>query len=126
MAAPIERLARRFVARATLLSVGAMVCLPTGTAKDSLRILGIHFSPASEQIRVVVELSGPFRYRAGRLKKPDRLYLDFPGASLDPGFPGREIEVADASLARIRMHANDSSTRIVLDLGPDSRYTLEK
>ncbi|MBI3327569.1 MAG: N-acetylmuramoyl-L-alanine amidase [Nitrospinae bacterium] len=67
--------------------------------------------------RVVITVDGEVKYREGRLRKPDRLYLDLLGAQLSPDIRGRPLGAPDNILSGIRAAQNlPHVVRVVLDL----------
>ena len=67
--------------------------------------------------RVVIDVDGEVKYREGRLRNPDRLYLDLLGTQLSPSLRGRPLEVSDTSLKGVRAAQNQADVvRVVLDL----------
>jgi N-acetylmuramoyl-L-alanine amidase len=67
--------------------------------------------------RIVIDIGGEARYRAGRLQNPDRLYLDLFGAQLAPKLQGRPIEVIDHIVSSVRAAQYQRDVvRVVMDI----------
>jgi N-acetylmuramoyl-L-alanine amidase len=67
--------------------------------------------------RVVIDVDGEVQYRFGRLRNPDRLYVDLIGAQLAPNLQGRSLDVSDQLLKGVRGGQNQPDVvRVVLDL----------
>lgn len=78
--------------------------------------------------RVVIELTGPFEFRADRATNPDRLFFDIAGAV--PSFDGKRLAVrniGDALVERLRIaETAPGTTRIVFDLESAAEFTVDK
>ncbi len=67
--------------------------------------------------RVVIDVDGEVKYRTGRLRNPDRLYVDLLGTRLSAAVKGRPLEVHDQIVKGIRAAQNQPDiVRVVLDL----------
>lgn len=102
----------------------------TGSAGDALAesVRGITTAHYSGFTRVIIEISGPAKplvvpFAADPAAgKPERIALDFPGATLDMPGPGR-IEVKDGRVDAIRFGiTRDGGVRVVLDLVQPARH----
>ena len=86
---------------------------PIDLSKHS-HIKDIRFQSTPEFTRIVVELSGPVEYKNGKLKDPDRFYVDLWTAVVTPA--KQTITVNDEFIDTIRVAQFDEDTaRIVLD-----------
>ena len=101
-----------------------------GFASDAraLSVRGITTATYAGFTRVIVEISGPAKplvvpFAADPATgKPERIALDFPGATLDMPGPGR-IEVKDGRVDAIRFGVTkDGGVRVVLDLAQPARH----
>jgi len=78
-------------------------------------VAGVRLWTAPDHTRLVFDTSGPAEHKVFALDKPDRLVIDFAGASLAQGFSATGIE--DRHLNGMRHAARpDGSLRVVLDL----------
>jgi len=84
----------------------------------------IRFSSEGEATQVVIEASGKVQYQAARLRNPDRIYFDLPGAKPRPG--GKAVQVIPVRtglLKQIRVAWREPGvTRVVLDLEAPAEF----
>ena len=78
-------------------------------------VAGVRLWTAPDHTRLVFDTTGPAEHKVFALDKPDRLVIDFAGASLAQGFSAVGME--DRHLSGMRHAARpDGSLRVVLDL----------
>src|ERR1051326_9581204 len=82
----------------------------------------IDFLSLDQETRVVIETGVKIEYHVERLKNPDRLSFDLPGAGLNSQVKS-VIAVGDPVLRRIRTKRQDRDVRIVLELAQAVDYT---
>ena len=100
---------------ALFLTITAMFSL-AGTTSTSL-VEGFHYVSQPERSQITLQFDRYVRYGYGRLKNPDRLYIDLIDASPGPTWTIPSISPDDAFVKRIRFgHPELSTTRLVLDL----------
>lgn len=93
------------------------------TPSKYLHVENIRFHSGPEFTRVVMDLSGPVKYKAGRLENPDRIYVDLQAAFITP--PRRTISVDDKVVKRIRSAQFDENTvRMALDIKQIGHYSI--
>ena len=92
---------------------------------DVVTLNHIRFWSQGPVTRVVLELSGEFKFQSDRLQSPDRLFFDLPRAKPKLGSKARSvIPVGDAQVKQIRVgEAKTNVTRVVLDLENRMQYT---
>jgi N-acetylmuramoyl-L-alanine amidase len=94
----------------------------------SERITDIRFWSAGGATRVAIEVSGEFRFTAGRISDPDRVFFDISPAriALKPG-KSNPLAVGDGLLKQVRLAERQPGTiRVVLDLEPGVEYTASQ
>lgn len=77
-------------------------------------LTGLRLGQTPDQTRIVFELSNQQGFEISRLTQPERLVVDFFGAKNGLSFQRRQFQ--DKRIARIRVSADASRTRVVLDL----------
>lgn len=94
------------------------------------RVTGLRHWSTESYTRVVVDLSGPFRFTSRLLDpdpglgKPARLYVDLSDARLT-GLVPKKVDLAGKYLRAVRVGRNDDSTvRVVLDVNTIDSYKL--
>jgi N-acetylmuramoyl-L-alanine amidase len=99
------------------------------TAADAARkgklplVMGIRHWSTPDYTRIAVDLEQDVPYEVGRVSDPDRLFFDLHGTKLAPGLMGREYQVEDGLLKKVRVaQFQPGETRIVLDLGDVADY----
>lgn len=71
---------------------------------------------------IVFRFAGPIEYKVGRLKSPDRMFVDFPKATAHAAtYPG----TSTVNVESVRIgHEPERGTRAVLDLKRQSDYLI--
>jgi N-acetylmuramoyl-L-alanine amidase len=89
------------------------------------RVTGIRHWASAESTTVVLDLEDQVQYEAHRLSSPDRIYFDLRDTVLPPELFGKNIEVGDALLSRIRVaQPVPGLTRIVLETKGNSNFSV--
>lgn len=86
------------------------------------QITGISWRGADDGLEVTLDGTAPLHAVAERLRGPERLVIDVPGAV--PKSPQKMIDVHEGSLATIRLGQSPAGTRIVFDLTTPVQYRL--
>lgn len=99
-----------------LLVLSALLILPpSGALAEQAAVRGARISPAADQTRLVMDLSGPVVHRVFALEGPDRLVIDMADARLSGKLP--QAQPDDPTLVGLRSGVRDQGDlRIVLDL----------
>jgi len=92
---------------------------PSSPAREKLSVLpqitGIQHTSSSHASIVTISLQVQVQYEAHRLSDPERIYFDLHDTALAPGLFGRDIQINDAQLTRIRIaQPTLGITRVVL------------
>src|SRR5207248_10930604 len=92
---------------------------PSSPAREKLSVLpqitGIQHTSSSHASIVTISLQEQVQYEAHRLSDPERIYFDLHDTALAPGLFGRDIQINDAQLTRIRIaQPTLGITRVVL------------
>ncbi|MGD2079726.1 MAG: N-acetylmuramoyl-L-alanine amidase [Nitrospirota bacterium] len=96
--------------------ISAFSFVPAFAGGASCLLNDIRYWSSENYTRVVIDLSDQVSFRKGRLRNPDRLYLDLSGSAL-PGEAERSIEIGEGPLKGVRAAQFDPRTvRVVLDL----------
>lgn len=92
------------------------------------RITDIRFWTAGDTTRVAVEVSGEFRFTAGRLSDPERVFFDIePARTALKAGKGNTISVGDGRLKQVRLAERQPGTiRVVLDLENGVEYSASQ
>jgi hypothetical protein len=70
-------------------------------------------------------LDGEPKYRVGRLRDPDRIYIDLADTRVAPALHGQRIPVGDSLLRQVRIGQNQPSiARVVADLNSVPDFTV--
>jgi N-acetylmuramoyl-L-alanine amidase/putative methionine-R-sulfoxide reductase with GAF domain len=89
------------------------------------RVTGIRHWSSADSSTVVLDLEDQVQYEAHRLSGPDRIYFDLHDTSLAPEFAGKNIEIGDALLARVRVAQPVAGlTRVVLETRGNSNFSV--
>jgi N-acetylmuramoyl-L-alanine amidase len=105
---PLKDVAEADIARLT----GSAQVNPKGTAS----VENLRFWQDDSSIRVVIDVTGEVRFKAGEAKSPDRYFVDISPARLNSLITGRDWDVVSSNVQKIRVAQFDGSTvRIVLD-----------
>jgi len=108
------------MARAFALLLAAMAAtIPRAAAAAELSLLDIRFGDHTETTRVVLDLSGPTRYRAFALSQPDRIVVDMQPMTARVAASGRARTGLVLGYRFARYSA--SASRLVLDVAAPAR-----
>ena len=89
------------------------------------RITGIRHWSTPEASTVVIDLQDQVQYEAHRLTNPERIYFDLHDTALSPGLFGKNIDVGDVLLSRIRIAQPMAGvTRVVLETKGGSNFSV--
>ena len=103
----------------TLFGVEPLQAIAQHTVQD------VRFQSKRDSTRVVIHTDHPVKYTIGRLRQPDRLYLDLLKTRRAPGWNPTQYAVDDARVRAIRMAQHRTGVmRIVLDLNPIHDYAV--
>ncbi len=97
-------------------------------SSKTARVLGIRHWSTPDYTRVAIDLDQDVKYRAQKIEHPDRIFFDLYGTKLDRGLYGKNFDVDDGFLRKIRVAQFAAGrTRVVLDLDEltDYRATLQ-
>lgn len=102
---------------------------PTAAAEQKLsvlpRVTGVRHWSSADSSTVVIDLQDQVQYEAHRLANPERIYFDLHDTALAAGLSGKNIEVSDEFLTRIRIAQPMAGvTRIVLDTKGGSNFSV--
>jgi N-acetylmuramoyl-L-alanine amidase len=90
-------------------------------------VQNIRYWSASDQTRIIIDMSLEAEYQAERLAKPDRIYFDIANAVTSMDLQNRTIEVNDYLLKKIRIRQNGPDTvRVVFDVSEAGAYTVSE
>jgi N-acetylmuramoyl-L-alanine amidase/putative methionine-R-sulfoxide reductase with GAF domain len=88
-------------------------------------VSGIRHWSSADSSTVVLDLEDQVQYEAHRLSSPDRIYFDLRDTALPPELFGKNIEVGDALLSRIRVaQPVPGLTRVVLETKGNSNFAV--
>jgi N-acetylmuramoyl-L-alanine amidase len=98
-------------------------------ASENLSVLpqvtGIQHTSSSDASTVIINLQEQVQYEAHRLSDPERIYIDLHDTALAPGLFGRNIQVNDAQLTRIRVaQPTPGITRVVLQTQNAAEFSV--
>jgi N-acetylmuramoyl-L-alanine amidase len=94
------------------------------TTQKTTSVDNIRYWEAPNSVRVVVDVGGEVRFVQGEAKGPDRVFIDVTPARLSSTMVGKQLPVKSGLLQQIRVgQYNDSTVRIVLDVGAIGRVT---
>ena len=89
------------------------------------RVTGIRHWSSADSSTVVLDLEDQVQYEAHRLSSPDRIYFDLRDTALPQELFGKNIEVGDALLSRIRVaQPVPGLTRVVLETKGNSNFSV--
>jgi N-acetylmuramoyl-L-alanine amidase len=95
----------------------------SGKTGEYLYVEDIRFHSGPEFTRVVIDLSGPVKFKAGRLGNPDRIYVDLLTAAITP--PKQDVPINDRAVKSVRAAQFDEDTvRMVLDVQQIQSYDI--
>lgn len=97
-------------------------------AAPVLTVSAVRFWSLGDVTRVVIEVSGEFRYQNGRLTNPDRIFFDIQDSrSAFQRAVVHTISVGDGLLKQIRVaQMKPTVTRVVLDVEPGIEYAASQ
>ena len=88
-------------------------------------VTGIRHWSSADSSTVVLDLEDQVQYEAHRLSSPDRIYFDLRDTALPAELFGKNIEVGDALLSRIRVaQPVPGLTRVVLETKGNSNFSV--
>src|SRR5262249_13165314 len=112
------------VATTAAANVITPVTPPSTTPKEKTTVDNVRYWETQNSVRIVVDVSGEFRFIQGQTKAPKRVYLDVSSARLNAALVPRQWAVKSAILQLIRIAQFDNNTvRVVLTVGASSRVT---
>ena len=89
------------------------------------RVTGIRHWSTPEYTRVAIDLEDEVKYESGRVPDPDRIFFDLQDTKLAPGLVGKEFDVEDGLLKKIRVaQYQRDQARVVLDVGDVADYQV--
>ena len=102
---------------------------PTAATPQELakfpRVTGIRHWSSADSSTVVLDLEDQVQYEAHRLTGPDRIYFDLHDTQLAPELAGKNIDIGDTLLNRIRVAQPVAGmTRVVLETRGDSNFSV--
>ena len=108
---------------------GSAVSMNTAATPQELskfpRVTGIRHWSSADSSTVVLDLEDQVQYEAHRLSSPDRIYFDLRDTALPAELFGKNIEVGDALLSRIRVaQPVPGLTRVVLETKGNSNFSV--
>ena len=110
---------------ATPVSVQRPVPASVRPAADRTEIKDIRYWNTKGYTRVVVDLAGSVEYQGARVTKPDRIFFDLFDTRLSEALRGKEFDVKEGLLNRIRIAENRAGvTRVVLEVNGAKDYSV--
>jgi N-acetylmuramoyl-L-alanine amidase len=104
--------------------VPAKAVAPAAPHGHETLITGIRYWTTSDYTRVAIDLESEVEYQAGRVANPDRIFFDLQNAKLAPEFIGKNIDVQDGFLQRIRAgQYRKGMARVVLEVDNLADYS---
>ncbi len=98
---------------------------PVDATSGLSKVTGIRHWSSPESSTVVVDLEDQVVYEAHRLSEPDRIYFDLHDTALKPELSGRNIEVNDLFIGRIRVaQSAEGTTRVVIETKASSAFSV--
>ncbi len=98
---------------------------PPPAAQERVEVRNIRYWNAENYTRVVMDLEGEVKYQGARIANPDRIFFDLFGTQLSTVLTGKNFEVDDGMLRRIRIAENRSGvTRVVLEVKEAEDYSV--
>ena len=89
------------------------------------KITSVRHWSSSVGSTVVIDMEDQVPYEVHRLTSPERIYFDLHDTALVPDLDGKNIEVSDASLTRVRVAQPVAGvTRVVLDTRNGSNFSV--
>ena len=105
--------------------VSVAVSSPTVQKKSAMPLVtGIRHWSTPDYTRVAIDVDGEVKYEAGRVPGPDRIFFDLPETKLASTLVGKNFDVEDGFLKKIRVaQYRPGSTRVVLEVDNVSDYS---
>lgn len=104
---------------------GALVALTILPCLGANKLTDVRYWSVGDVTRVAIEVSGDFRFTAGKLSGPDRVYFDIPDTT--PTDKKTTIPVADGRVKQIRIAETEPMvTRVVVDLENGAEYSASR
>ena len=89
------------------------------------QVTGIQHTSSSNSSTVIISLQEQVQYEAHRLSDPERIYFDLHDTALAPGLFGKDIQINDAHLTRIRIaQPTPGITRVVLQTKTTADFSV--
>src|SRR5436309_1988211 len=89
------------------------------------QVTGIQHTSSSNSSTVIISLQEQVQYEAHRLSDPERIYFDLHDTALAPGLFGKDIQINDAHLTRIRIaQPTPGITRVVLQTTTTADFSV--
>jgi N-acetylmuramoyl-L-alanine amidase len=89
------------------------------------QVTGIRHWTSAGSSTVVIDLQDQVQYEAHRLSDPERIYFDLHDTSLAPGLFGKNIEIGEGLLLRVRIaQPTPGITRVVLETKGGSNFSV--
>jgi len=99
--------------------------LPTPPPPGLAQVFNLRFWSGDTSTRVVLDVEREVKIRSDRIRDPDRLWIDLPGARLHPNLSDRAFPVGDGLLEQVRIGQNrDDVVRVVLDFKDVKDYSF--
>jgi N-acetylmuramoyl-L-alanine amidase len=87
-------------------------------------VTGIRHWSTPDYTRIAIDLETEVKYEAGRVPGPDRIFFDLHSTKLASELVGKQFEVGDGFLRKIRAAQFDAEmTRVVLEVDDVSEYS---
>src|SRR5437016_375885 len=89
------------------------------------QVTGIQHTSSPNSSTVIISLQEQVQYEAHRLSDPERIYFDLHDTALAPGLFGKDIQINDAHLTRIRIaQPTPGITRVVLQTKTTADFSV--
>jgi N-acetylmuramoyl-L-alanine amidase len=80
------------------------------------RITNVRHTSSADSSTVIIDLQRPVQYEAHRISGPDRIYFDLLNTTLSPALLGKNLDIEDALLTRVRIaQPTRGVSRVVLE-----------
>ena len=97
---------------------------PNPEQKRRWLVTGVRHWSTPDYTRVAIDLEGEVRYETGRVPNPDRVFFDLHGTRLASTLAGKNFDVEDGFLRKIRVaQFQPGETRVVLELDDVAEYS---
>jgi len=92
--------------------------------KRRLLVTGVRHWSTPDYTRVAIDLEGDVQYESGRVSNPDRIFFDLHDTRLTSTLAGKNFEVEDGFLHKIRVaQFQPGATRVVLEVDEVAEYS---